>query len=376
MNHRRARIALALALACALGSLTGCLGAAGPRSGADEPVRDTREVLGTFVSITAYGADEDAVTMAVDAAYAEMDRIEDVTNAHDENGRVPQPAPATTSPPRRQADSVIDFNRYWRHPRVVPVEVAEVLAAVDRLGVERYFSPFLLGVIGLYEFEDGGRVPDDRDLKNAAAWSHAFVTREIATGLEVAVGKPAANTARPPIQPGIDVGGAAKGLALDRAVEALKDSGAVDAALVSAGSTTIAFGSKSDGAPWRVGIEDPRSPDALVAAIESTGTLIVSTSGDYQRYFEADTTRYHHILDPRTGRPAQGIRSLTIIGTDTGLDSDILSTALFVMGPDAALAYAEENDLGLYLIDEEGKERIAPGPADRSWDIESLAKAQ
>ena len=100
----------------------------------------------------------------------------------------------------------------------------------------------------------------------------------------------------------------------------------------------------------------PRDAGKVLAVIsgEDTGTLNISTSGDYQTYFEKDGVRYHHILDPETGRPARGIRSLTVFGRMSGMDADILSTALFVMGRSEALAYAKEHRIGLYVVDDRG----------------------
>ena len=108
-----------------------------------------------------------------------------------------------------------------------------------------------------------------------------------------------------------------------------------------------------------------------MAALAGEGTLTVATSGDYQQFFEREGVRYHHILDPGTGRPARGMRSLTVAGEMGALEADILSTALFVAGPDAAIDYAEERGLTLYLVDDEGRARFAPGP--ESVSIEELA---
>ncbi|MDZ4178902.1 MAG: FAD:protein FMN transferase, partial [Coriobacteriia bacterium] len=205
--------------------------------------------------------------------------------------------------------------------------------------VREYFSPQLRGVTAAWAFESGGQVPSAGEL--AAALT----------------------------DPRYDFGGAAKGLALDEAAATLLDSRVVDAALITAGSTTVTLGSKPDGEPWRIGVEHPREPGETIATIESPGTISVSTSGDYQRFFERDGARYHHILDPATGLPARGLQSLTVIGEIPGLASDILSTALFVAGPDVAISYAEENGLGLVLVDDEGRIQIVPGPDNASWTI-------
>lgn len=295
-----------------------------------EPVRDARDALGTVVSVTAYTAratsgDEGDVSAAIEAAYAEMAGVERVLDAHD-----PSSAIARIGEDGSQA---------------LPEEVLAIIAVVERLEVSDEFSPYLFDVAALYDFEGAGRVPQPAEI------AQALTSRRL------------------------DLGGAAKGLALDRAAEALRGSSAVDAALITAGSTTIAFGAKPDGEPWRIGVEHPRIADETIATVEADGTaegavaVTVSTSGDYQRFFERDGIRYHHILDPATGTPARGLRSLTVVGKIPGIDSDILSTALFVMGPDRAAQFARDRNLGLVLVDDQGRTRIVPAPADATWRI-------
>jgi FAD:protein FMN transferase len=312
-------IAIATALTVVTAGLAAC-------AGDNEPVRASREALGTVVAVTAYPAGEDtepsAVDAAIDEAYAAMNEAESELNAHDPDsaiGRVND----TTDPDLA----------------ALPDRAEQILDAICVLDVRQHFSPFLLGATEAWAFEEGGRIPDAEELEAALA------------------------------DPRFDFGGAAKGLAIDEAAEELKSSGSVGAALIGSGSTTLVFGRKPDGSPWRIGIEDPRDAEALVASVESEGDLTVSTSGDYQRYFERDGNRYHHILDPTTGMPARGVRSLTVIGAIPGLYSDILSTALFVAGRQAAISYAEEYELGLVLVDDEGRTHIVPGPADANWKI-------
>jgi thiamine biosynthesis lipoprotein len=310
------------------------------------PVVVSREALGTVVSVTAYGEDEAAVRDAIDAAYAAMAAVEAELDVHD-------------------PDSALSaFNADPYEPRVLPADASAILDAVLEADVAAEFSPGLLAVTRLYGFENEGRVPSPDELAIALMASREFgctgdgnasFSRLLVTdpGLEPGGA----------LAPGLDFGGAAKGLALDRAREALRASGAVTAALISTTSSTVTLGTKPDASVWRVGVEDPREPGRVLAvfAFEADGAL--STSGDYQRYFEVDGVRYHHIIDPATGLPARGLRSLTVAGSSlSGLNSDILSTALFVKGGDGAIEYARERGLALYAVDAEGQALLVPAP--------------
>ncbi len=129
----------------------------------------------------------------------------------------------------------------------------------------------------------------------------------------------------------LDLGAAAKGYAVDRAVSALKGAG-VHAGLVEAGGDIRFWGQKPDGEPWHFGIRHPRFADCTVLSAD-VGLASLATSGDYEQSFDYEQISYHHILDPATGYPARGAVSVTAWAT-SALDADILSTALFVMGPD------------------------------------------
>ncbi len=142
----------------------------------------------------------------------------------------------------------------------------------------------------------------------------------------------------------LGLGGIAKGYALDRARQVLVDAG-VRSFVLYAGGQVLAEGTHA-GRPWRVGIQHPRDPQALLGTVSLTSGS-VSTGGDYEHYFEYQGRRYHHILDPATGFPVQHTLAVTVVAR-TGLDADALDTALFVLPPERAMALA--NALGVALL--------------------------
>jgi len=143
----------------------------------------------------------------------------------------------------------------------------------------------------------------------------------------------------------IDLGGIAKGYAVGEAVKTIRAAG-VQSALIDAGGDIYAIGTLS-GQPWKIGIRDPRG-DGVMGSLDVTDLTVV-TSGDYERYFETNGVRYHHILDPKTGYPVRGLRSATVITADAAL-GDGLSTALFVLGKERGLAFLEKSGLAQGVI--------------------------
>lgn len=188
------------------------------------------------------------------------------------------------------------------------------------------FDPTVYPLMRLWGFTDETqRVPSDAEITAALA--------NIGTN-QVQLDETAVS-----LHPGaaIDLGGIAKGYAADRCVALLQQSDA--AALLSLGGNIQTYGAKPDGTPWTIGIADPQQPEQAVASVAVTGTKALVTSGGYQRYFEADGVTYHHIIDPKTGRPAEsGLASVTILA-DSGTMADAYSTALFVMGLEDAVDF-------------------------------------
>lgn len=158
----------------------------------------------------------------------------------------------------------------------------------------------------------------------------------------------------------IDLGGIAKGWAVDQGIELLRAAG-VERAFVTAGGDTRIIGDRF-GQPWMIGIRDPRAADKVVVRVPLTDAAL-STSGDYERFFEADGVRYHHILSPSTGRPASAVRSVTIIGP-TATRTDGLSKTIFVLGIERGMRVLERaRDVDAIAIDEDGRIYYSKGLA-------------
>jgi thiamine biosynthesis lipoprotein len=148
----------------------------------------------------------------------------------------------------------------------------------------------------------------------------------------------------------IDVGGIAKGYAVDAAVRVLHNAG-LTAFLVQAGGDLFGSGTKPDGSPWVSGIRDPRGPTtSFFATIELTNHAF-STAGDYARSYVYQGKRYHHIIDPRTGWPATACRSVTI-WAGNAFTADAVDDAVFILGPKQGLALVDSlPDVGAVVVD-------------------------
>jgi thiamine biosynthesis lipoprotein len=156
----------------------------------------------------------------------------------------------------------------------------------------------------------------------------------------------------------IDLGGIAKGYAVDRAFELLKGLGYRNL-VVNAGGDLRVGGSKPDG-PWSIGIQHPRDPEKILARISVSDTA-VATSGDYEKFFIHQGKRYHHILNPKDGFPAEGCQSVTILAKDAAT-ADALATAIFVLGPEKGYALCQRLEgVDCLIIDKEGNITLSPG---------------
>ncbi|MET0005302.1 MAG: FAD:protein FMN transferase [Candidatus Thiodiazotropha sp.] len=159
----------------------------------------------------------------------------------------------------------------------------------------------------------------------------------------------------------IDLGGIAKGYAVDQGIELLRQRG-IEHALISAGGDSRLLGDHR-GRPWHIGIQAPRDKARMAAMLPLVDNAI-STSGDYERFFELDGIRYHHIISPKTGRSADTLQSVTIIGPNA-TRTDALSTSVFVLGAEKGMALINRlQDVDAVIIDKDGKMNTSDGFAD------------
>ncbi|MEW6414190.1 MAG: FAD:protein FMN transferase [Pseudomonadota bacterium] len=216
------------------------------------------------------------------------------------------------------------------------------------------FNPAIGGLVALWGFHADtpqARLPDERAI---AGW----VARRPRMADLVFAGDTVASR-NPAVQ--LDLGGYAKGRALDDAAAILKRHG-IRQALINIGGNVLALGDRGD-RPWRVGIQHPRQAGTL-ATLDLHDGEALGTSGDYQRYFEAGGRRYCHLIDPATGRPADRMQSVTILmrGERAGTRSDALSKPLFIAGPAALADTAAKLGVAGYLaVDAGGRLYVSPG---------------
>ncbi len=191
------------------------------------------------------------------------------------------------------------------------------------------FDVTLGNVTSLWDFKsEKATVPDDESVKNA-------LTSSGYEKLKLQDGKIILNSAK------IDLGGIAKGYIAQKCVEYLHGQN-VHTGFISLGGNIAVVGAKSNGEKWNIALKDPLNTNKTVGQLKADSGYI-SVSGDYERYFEYDGKRYHHIIDPKNGMPADNGIASVMVYSDDGALSDALSTALFVMGLEQALEFYEKN---------------------------------
>lgn len=284
-------------------------------------------IMGTRIAVEAWHEDATAAEAAIDAVIAEMHRVDGLMSHY-------KPESQLSRVNREAAGG----------PVCVDPELAQLIARSLEFSALTggAFDISYASVGYLYEYREHRR-PGAAEIEAALP---AVDWRSIEVDLQ-------ASTVRF-LRPGmrIDLGGIAKGYAVDRSLAILRARGIAHATVTAGGDSGI-LGDRR-GRPWVVGIRHPDDPQRVIARIPLEDAAI-STSGDYERYFEEGGVRYHHIINPRTGRSATGVRSATVIGPEATL-TDGLSTSLFVLGAERGLALVNaRDDVDAVIVTDDGR---------------------
>jgi thiamine biosynthesis lipoprotein len=295
--------------------------------------------MGTVVEITVAHRSEEQARTAIEEAMGEFQRVDDLMSSY-------KPA------------SVISKVNHAGASMKVPVgeEIFHVLqdaVAISRAGGGA-FDPTIWPVSRLWGFDQGGKILAagliDKILPLVGYKKLVLHSSGYLVGFEVD-------------GMGLDLGAIAKGWAVDRATEKLMARG-IRNAIIDAGGDLRIIGTRPGKDPWRIGVQHPRDPGALIVTFELKDTAIV-TSGDYERFFIADGVRYHHILDPVTGQPARDCQSVTVLAP-TASEADACATAAFVLGPSKGLAFLRARPgVRGFIVGADGREH---------WTDEELAR--
>jgi len=290
---------------------------------------DEQSIMGTRVQVELWSENEATALTAIAAVMQEMHRIDGLLSPYIETSEL--------SRMNREA---------FDHPVQITRETYELLKKSRQIS-ELTGGAFDITYASAGHYYDyrAGQVPSDRELTKAIeAIDYHFV----------ALSDDPENPAVRYLHQGVyvDLGGIAKGYAVDRCIQMLSAAG-FDESMVSAGGDSRILGDRR-GKPWTVGIKDPREKGRMAAILPLENTA-VSTSGDYERFFEKDGVRYHHILDPSTGDSAREVRSVTILGPEATF-TDALSTSVFVMGVKPGLKLVNRlPGIDAILVDSHGK---------------------
>jgi thiamine biosynthesis lipoprotein len=269
--------------------------------------------MGSELQVSVWTADEAAASAAADAVFAEFERLESLMSVW------------------RDGSDILRLNAAAGRSAVpVSPDVLAVLQSArqisDLTGGKFDVTFGALSDLWRFDHDQDNRIPDMNEVRRRLPLIdyHALEIDERAGTARLARAGMRAH-----------LGGIGKGYAVDKGVALLRRAGFRDF-MIQSGGDLYAAGLK-DGKPWRVGVQDPRGPAGRSFAAVDLSDSTFSTSGDYERFFMKDGRRYHHILDPKTGEPAQGCRSVTILAPSATL-ADGLAKGVFLLGPADGMA--------------------------------------
>jgi thiamine biosynthesis lipoprotein len=314
-------------------AFSGCVGA--PTGQESAVVTRAQMQMGTLVKITAVARSESVAQAAATAGFAEIRRLEELLSTW-----IP------TS----------ELSRVNASAGAMPVHVSpETLTVVQRAvqAAEMTDGGFNIAIgpaVDAWRVTEGQRIPTESELDALRPLVDLHAVHADVQAQTIYLEKRGMR---------IDVGGIGKGYAADQAVDALRRAGAV-AGVVALSGDIKTFGRLPGGKMFPVGIQHPREEGSVLAWIDLQDEAI-STAGDYERFFEREGIRYHHILDPRTLQPARSCQSVTVIARE-GVWADGLDTGIFVMGPERGMELVEQlPDVEAIIVDAEGRLLVSSG---------------
>jgi thiamine biosynthesis lipoprotein len=287
-----------------------------PAPVAPRPIERARLAMGSQLRVLAWTADEAAAAAAIDHVFREFDRLESLLSVW------------------KPGSDVVRINEAaGRAPVTVASDTLAVLEAAAQASewTRGKFDITFGALADVWKF--------DHDQDNTVPGPEAIAARLPLVDYRLVEVDRAARTAF--IRKAgarIHLGGTGKGYAVDRAVAILREGGFRDFLIQSGGDLYVA--GRNGDVPWKLGIADPRGASGQTFATLALADGTLSTSGDYERFFIKDGVRYHHLLDPDSGTPATGTRSVTIVA-DRALIADVLSTGVFILGPAEGMALVE-----------------------------------
>lgn len=302
-------------------------------------VRRSQMLMGTLVEVTAVAADKPHSQQAAAAALAEIRRLEALLSTWIATSEVSRINAAAGREAVKVSQETLDLIKR-------SLEIARL--------TEGGFNIAMGPAIDAWSVTEHPRIPDDRELE---------ALRPLVDLSQISVDEEAGTVFLKRAGMRLDVGGIGKGFAADAAVRAMRAAGAF-AGVVALSGDIKTFGLMPDGQRFLFGIQHPRKEEAILARLELQDEAI-STAGDYQRYFEHNGVRYHHILDPRTLRPARRCQSVTVVARE-GVLADGLDTGIFVMGPERGMELiARLPGVEAVIVDSVGRVQVSPGLRDR-----------
>jgi thiamine biosynthesis lipoprotein len=313
--------------------LAGCVGS--PRGQEQAIVTRAQMQMGTLVKITAAAQSESVAQGAVTAGFAEIRRLEELLSTWISTSELSQVnASAGVKPVHVSTETLMVVRR--------AMQAAEM--------TDGGFNIAIGPAVDAWSVIEGRRIPSEFELEALRPLVDLQAVHVDVREQMIYLGKAGMR---------IDVGGIGKGYAADQAVDALRRAGAI-AGVVALSGDIKTFGRLPGGKKFPVGIQHPRKDGSVLAWIDLQDEAI-STAGDYERFFEREGVRYHHILDPRTLQPARSCQSVTVIARE-GVWADGLDTGIFVMGPERGMELVEQlPDVEAIIVDQDGHMLVSSG---------------